>query len=1351
MGVTLDQVYTFLKTILESSSEARLRISANDVTKRIEFQPASTTGLNETEVDTRVAAGVEDWAETNNADTIPVDKIPADIARDAEVDKSIVDGVADWARLPDESIRIPTDKLLPVYSSGMIWGIWNAAITPGFQSFANTYEFGSSNFGTYQSSARPSVSAATRYLYIHVPIIEPDIEQWTTEGGSDQFAELVKQGSTHVYNGTTYKWWRSRNKIALSTILNGKRWRFYNQKAELTEKEVSEVDARVLAKVEDWAEDGNADLIPSTKLPASVGIDQSAVDARVKAGVQDWAETSDTTVIPKAKLPTPVVPGLDQSAVDARVVAGVESWAAEGDVTVIPTTKLPAPVVPGLDQAAVDARVAAKVEDWAEDGDVTVIPTTKLPAPVVPGLDQAAVDARVAAKVEDWAEDGNTDAIPVDKLANAPSGSGGGLNRAAVDARVVAGVESWAAEGDVEVIPTDKLPAPVVPGLDQAAVDARVAAKVEDWAEEGDQSAIPAAKLTNAPSGGSATAASSYTDVLTWTRNSDFVNGIVYQTAIEVDVAKDFMHIALNQSSSANAPAELAFMRIRTAEWLALPVDTEPSGGRFRENDDNSGILVYATDDVFQVITLHLRRYVSSSKNLLSVGAKINTSDPPSGRINGIRYFYEHSGAVGSSGLDQAAVDARVAAKVEDWAEDGNADAIPAKKLTNAPAGGGGGLDRAAVDARVAAKVEDWAEEGDTTIIPFAKLPTLASTYTDVETLTYTGDLTAGLLYQTAIEVDVTKDFMHIALSVSGTSTPRELEYARIRTDEWLALAVDTTTNASAFAESDGKSGILAYATDDRFNVISLHLRRYVNAGKSLLSIGIKALPGDTPAADINGIRYFYESAGTAGGINRADVNALVKSGVQDWAETSNLDTIPTAKLPPAVGNSDITILGPRHTLVKADYLANKTFWNGQQLVPITREVTDAHNAIYRFATIDSTPGSSSLGKEIISLTFNYASMHGSFDQNSTRAWIWAQSVAVKVGDICYTTPGGVGAYHRCIRLHTTSASGADGPPDSADQTGWQPYSLRSIANRANYLGVYNTSGEVASTDLADGKWIITTAGQFVIAQIYNGGGWSSYVIPLIGSFNGTNFADHDAAGNAVQDYNSSLPDYFMVNDSVNILTFLIPADAGVEGFHGTAPERRDPVIVLWGRGQTHRIGSDDNNGPASNVYAQSIPGTEVSRYFLRLLWKDSPSESYFGANRGMFSPVGITDSGFTGIDYVVDPLPAGHGFRLAPGLWSLRCWINIPWASDSFPSVRILKVVRGSVDPVLGLSQVAPAETLTANQIGTPDQNSTSFTEALYINVEQGDVLYAIVVGVSSVKNPNLWPWHHMFCWYHG
>ena len=60
-------------------------------------------------------------------------------------------------------------------------------------------------------------------------------------------------------------------------------------------------------------------------------------------------------------------------------------------------------------------------------------------------------------------------------------------------------------------------------------------------------------------------------------------------------------------------------------------------------------------------------------------------------------------------GLNQRQVDARVAAGVADWAEEGNTDDIPADKLGNVP---DAGLDTAAVDARI----KDFARTGGRSI-----------------------------------------------------------------------------------------------------------------------------------------------------------------------------------------------------------------------------------------------------------------------------------------------------------------------------------------------------------------------------------------------------------------------------------------------------------------------------------------------------------------------------------------------------------------------------------------------------------------------------------------------------------
>ena len=131
--------------------------------------------------------------------------------------------------------------------------------------------------------------------------------------------------------------------------------------------------------------------------------------------------------------------------------------------------------------------------------------------------------------------------------------------------------------------------------------------------------------------------------------------------------------------------------------------------------------------------------------------------------------------------------------------------------------------------------------------------------YTDVATWTRTGDFVDGDLYQTGITLDTSYTWFHFCLNVSGSTSPRQLEYKRMLISEWTALTVDVHADGADFPENDRKSGIFVFATDDRFNVISCHLRRYDDAGDNKLSIGIMTNPSDPPSEDINGIRYFYE------------------------------------------------------------------------------------------------------------------------------------------------------------------------------------------------------------------------------------------------------------------------------------------------------------------------------------------------------------------------------------------------------------------------------------------------------------------------------------------------------------
>ena len=67
----------------------------------------------------------------------------------------------------------------------------------------------------------------------------------------------------------------------------------------------SQVDARVVAGVQDWALTGNTDTVPDAKIAATITRDTelpAAIATGVSTGVLDWAETSNTDVIPAAKV-----------------------------------------------------------------------------------------------------------------------------------------------------------------------------------------------------------------------------------------------------------------------------------------------------------------------------------------------------------------------------------------------------------------------------------------------------------------------------------------------------------------------------------------------------------------------------------------------------------------------------------------------------------------------------------------------------------------------------------------------------------------------------------------------------------------------------------------------------------------------------------------------------------------------------------------------------------------------------------------------------------------------------------------------------------------------------------------
>ena len=140
-------------------------------------------------------------------------------------------------------------------------------------------------------------------------------------------------------------------------------------------------------------------------LPPLDQLTEQEIDARI----QTWAQTGNVDPLPASKLTNAPSSDVDQTARDAAATA---QTTADGK--------------PSLNE------VRGVVSDWAEQDNTDTIPSSKLPA-TAQGIDQTARDAAATAQTtanskDDayaWATEGNTDAIPASKLTNAPAGGGG--------------------------------------------------------------------------------------------------------------------------------------------------------------------------------------------------------------------------------------------------------------------------------------------------------------------------------------------------------------------------------------------------------------------------------------------------------------------------------------------------------------------------------------------------------------------------------------------------------------------------------------------------------------------------------------------------------------------------------------------------------------------------------------------------------------------------------------------------------------------------------------------------------------------------------------------------------------
>ncbi len=279
---------------------------------------------------------------------------------------------------------------------------------------------------------------------------------------------------------------------------------------------------QVLALIADWAEQGNAALIPAGKLANAPsggggGLTQAQVDARVAALVADWAEQGNAALIPAGKLTNAPSGGSVNVASDPAVVGLAEFEAALRHEAAIGAVTLGGTDRAGHNVPAVASRWYSMPGFWpADDGDREfVVVVTYGGSSTERRFDASALFNKVPGAAGGSASSRNAVEFSLDApnqgttiyigyvtadgqgrraaiVGIAPGLSGGALAGFAVrDSRI--DVEAWARySGDAEAIPAAKLPVipvdklPAIPasklpagateGLTQAQVDARVRA-----------------------------------------------------------------------------------------------------------------------------------------------------------------------------------------------------------------------------------------------------------------------------------------------------------------------------------------------------------------------------------------------------------------------------------------------------------------------------------------------------------------------------------------------------------------------------------------------------------------------------------------------------------------------------------------------------------------------------------------------------------------------------------------------------------------------------------------------------------------------------------------------------------
>ena len=229
-------------------------------------------------------------------------------------------------------------------------------------------------------------------------------------------------------------------------------------------------------------------------------------------------------------------------------------------------------------------------------------------------------------------------------------------------------------------------------------------------------------------------------------------------------------------------------------------------------------------------------------------------------------------------GLNQGEVDTRVQALVENWAETGNVDLIPAAKLANAPgqaSSGPGSLKEIASGNNIAFNLTYDPRPGRGN-------PTLALSPI---TLEVEENEIVPLFLRTVVTYTVSGD--------AGIQVELNIDNALAET----LAPIRTRYGAHSGSAETGHSGLSGQP-----EVGTGTLWAHASSSNLSVPLAVNIVTDTTSIAIVSGTvsyKVFREVAGgVGGGLTEAQVDARVRVGTQDWAETGNNDRLPKTKMP---------------------------------------------------------------------------------------------------------------------------------------------------------------------------------------------------------------------------------------------------------------------------------------------------------------------------------------------------------------------------------------------------------------------------------------------------------------------